>query len=244
VERLWGVGAITAAKLHADGIRTIGELARREELELTAAVGKAAGRHLWALANLRDPRPVEVGRRRRSIGSQAAIGRAGHRKRRDDLDALLAGLVDRVARRLRDGERIGRTFTLRLRFDDFTRVTRSSTIPRSTASTATWLETGRGLLDVAWPLIEERGCTLLGITISGLVDASSDEQLELPLFAAETAAGSLDVALDRVRDRFGSGSVKRAVLVGRHAGLEMPTLPDPGPTRRASAAERPSPRLR
>jgi len=187
VERLWGVGAVTAAKLHADGIRTIGELARREEIELTAAVGRAAGRHLWALANLRDPRPVEVGRRRRSIGSQAAIGRAGHRKTRPDLDALLAGLVDRVARRLRGGERIGRTFTLRLRFDDFTRATRSSTIPRSTASTATWLETGRGLLDVA---------------------------------------------LDRVRDRFGSSSVKRAVLVGRHTGLEMPTLPDPGPSPR------------
>jgi DNA polymerase-4 len=244
VERLWGVGAITAAKLHADGIRTIGELARREEIELTAAVGRAAGRHLSALANLRDPRPVEVGRRRRSIGSQAAIGRAGHRKSRDDLDALLAGLVDRVARRLRAGERIGRTFTLRLRFDDFTRATRSSTIARSTGSTATWLETGRGLLDVAWPLIEERGCTLLGITISGLVDASADEQLELPLFAAEAAAGSLDLALDRVRDRFGSSSVKRAVLVGRHTGLEMPTLPDPGPSQRASKAERPTPRLR
>src|SRR4051794_14823062 len=80
VERLWGVGAVTAAKLHADGIRTIGELARREELELSAAVGKAAGRHLHALANLRDPRPVEVGRRRRSIGSQSAMGRAGRRR--------------------------------------------------------------------------------------------------------------------------------------------------------------------
>ncbi|WP_028643857.1 DNA polymerase IV [Nocardioides sp. URHA0020] len=229
VERLWGVGAITAGKLHADGIRTIGELARREEAELSTAVGKAAGRHLWALANLRDPRPVEVGRRRSSIGSQSAIGRAGQRKSRQDLDALLAGLVDRVARRLRDGERIGRTFTLRLRFDDFERATRSSTIPRSTASTVTWLETGRQLLDAAWPLIEERGCTLLGITISGLGDASGEEQLELPLFAAEAAAGSLDVALDRVRDRFGSSSVRRAVLVGRHVGLEMPTLPDPGP---------------
>ena len=115
------------------------------------------------------------------------------------------------------------------------RATRSSTIPRSTASTATWLETGRGLLDVAWPLIEERGCTLLGITISGLVDVTGEEQLELPLFAAEAAAGSIDLALDRVRDRFGSSSVKRAVLVGRHVGLEMPTLPDPG---------RPHPRLR
>ncbi|WP_395658655.1 DNA polymerase IV [Nocardioides sp.] len=229
VERLWGVGAITAAKLHADGIRTIGELARREELELTAAVGQAAGRHLWALANLRDPRPVEVGRRRRSIGSQCALG-FGRRRTHAELDALLAGLVDRVARRLRGGERIGRTFTLRLRFDDLSRATRSTTIPRSTAATATWLEAGRELLSAAMPLIEERGCTLLGITISGLVDAGS-EQLELPLFTEEARGVELDGALDQVRDRFGSAAVTRAVLLGRHTGMEMPTLPDPGPTR-------------
>jgi DNA polymerase-4 len=230
VERLWGVGAVTAAKLHADGIRTIGDLARREELELTVAIGKAAGRHLWALANLRDPRPVEVGRRRRSIGSQCALGRAGRRRTREELDARLAGLVDRVARRLRGGERIGRTFTLRLRFDDFTRATRSATLPRSTAATATWLETGRQLLDVAWPLVEERGCTLIGITISGLVaaGAGTSEQLELPLFDEETRGDSIDVVLDRVRDRFGAAAVTRGNLVGRHVGLEMPTLPDPG----------------
>jgi DNA polymerase-4 len=233
VERLWGVGAVTAGKLHADGIRTIGELARREELELTAAVGKAAGRHLWALANLRDPRPVEVGRRRRSIGSQCALGGAGRRRTREELDARLAGLVDRVARRLRGGERIGRTITLRLRFDDFSRATRSATLPRSTAATATWLDTGRGLLDVAWPLIEERGCTLLGITISGLVahGSGASEQLELPLFAEEGRGASLDGALDRVRDRFGSAAVTRGNLVGRRMGLEMPTLPDPAPRR-------------
>jgi len=228
VERLWGVGKVTAAKLHRDGIRTIGQLAAREELELTAAVGQAAGRHLWALANLRDPRPVEVGRRRRSIGSQCAIGRAGRRKSRDELDALLAALVDRVSRRLRGGERIGRTFTLRLRFDDFTRATRSTTIAHSTAATAAWLDAGRRLLGIAWPMIQERGCTLLGITISGLVDAHGAEQLELPLFDQEVAARSLDQALDRVRDRFGSAAVTRAVLVGRHTGTEMPTLPDPG----------------
>lgn len=232
VERLWGVGKVTSAKLHADGIRTIGELARREELELTMRVGAAAGRHLWALANLRDPRPVEVGRRRRSIGSQCAIGRPGRPKGRDELDALLAGLVDRVARRLRGGERIGRTFTLRLRFDDFTRATRSTTIPHSTAATASWLETGRRLLETAWPLIEERGCTLLGITISGLVDAHGAEQLELPLFAQEAASGSLDVALDRVRSRYGGSAVTRGSLVGRRTGLEMPTLPDHVPARR------------
>ena len=228
VERLWGVGAITAAKLHAEGVYTIGQLASRQEAELTHAVGKASGRHLHALANLRDPRPVEVGRRRGSIGSQSAFGRQ-HRSF-EDLEALLAALVDRVARRLRAGERIGRTFTLRLRFDDYTRATRSSTIPRSTGATATWLATGRRVLREARPLIEERGCTLLGITISGLVDARS-EQLELPLFTEETKGVELDGALDAVRDRFGKQALTRAVLLGRHTGHEMPTLPDPGPAR-------------
>jgi DNA polymerase-4 len=101
----------------------------------------------------------------------------------------------------------------------------------STATTATWLETGRRLLADNWPLIEERGCTLLGITISGLVDGRS-QQLELPLFPDVVHEHGLDAALDRVRDKFGSKAVTRAVLVGRHTGLEMPTLPDPGPPRR------------
>ena len=231
VERLWGVGAVTATKLHAEGIRTIGELAGREESELRTTVGKAAGQHLWALANLLDPRPVEVGRRRRSIGSQCAMGRPGKPKSRAELEALLAGLVDRVARRLRAGERIGQTFTLRLRFDDFSRATRSATLAHSSAATATWLETGRRLLDGAWPLIEERGCTLLGVTISGLVDGRS-QQLELPLFPHGPHESGLDAALDRVRDRFGSSVVTRGALVGRRTGLEMPTLPDHVPPRR------------
>lgn len=238
VERLWGVGAVTAAKLHADGIRTIGELARREEAELRSTVGGAAGRHLWALANLLDPRPVEVGRRRRSIGSQCAIGRPGRSKSRIELEALLAGLVDRVARRLRAGERIGQTFTLRLRFDDFSRATRAATLAHSSATTATWLETGRRLLGGAWPLIEERGCTLLGVTISGLVDARS-QQLELPLFPESLHEAGLDAALDRVRARYGAGSVTRAALVGRRTGLEMPTLPDHAPAPRVLVSGEP-----
>jgi DNA polymerase IV len=228
VERLWGVGDVTAAKLHAEGIYTIGQLADRQEVELTLAVGKASGRHLHALANLRDPRPVEVGRRRRSIGSQSAFGRQN--RSFEQLEALLAALVDRVTKRLRAGERIGRTFTLRMRFDDYSRATRSATIPRSTGATATWLATGRRLLREARPLLEERGCTLLGITISGLVDART-EQLELPLFSAQTKGVELDGALDAVRDRFGKQAVTRAVLLGRHTGHEMPTLPDPGPVR-------------
>ncbi len=239
VERLWGVGAVTAAKLHAEGVRTIGQLAAREEAEVRSTVGRAAGQHLWALANLLDPRPVEVGRRRRSIGSQCAIGRPGRRKSRAELEALLAGLVDRVARRLRAGERIGQTFTLRLRFDDFGRATRSATLAHSSAATATWLETGRRLLDAAWPLIDERGCTLVGVTISGLVDSRS-QQLELPLFADGVRESGLDAALDLVRSRYGGTAVTRAALVGRHTGLEMPTLPDPGPDPAPGAGRRSS----
>lgn len=227
VERLWGVGEKTASTLHAQGIHTVGQLAARREAELEHAVGAASGRHLWALANLMDPRPVRPGRRRRSIGAQCSL--AGRRRgTHPELDAVLVALIDRVSRRLRSGERIGRTLTLRLRFDDFERATRSATIPRSTAATAAWVETGRRLLAAARPLIQQRGCTLLGVTISGLVDARS-EQLELPLFEPEVRGASLDGALDLVRDRFGSAAVTRAVLLGRHTGTQMPTLPEPGP---------------
>lgn len=228
VERLWGVGEVTARKLHADGIHTVGDLSRRSSSELESSLGGASGQHLWALANLLDPRPVEVGRRRGSVGAQCAMGRRRGRSRAE-LDAVLVALTDRVTRRLRAGDRSGRTLTLRLRFDDFARVTRSVTLSGPTTSTARWLAAGRGLLEAAWPLIEERGCTLLGVSISGLRERAG-EQLELPLFdTAEEAA--VDGVLDQVRARFGKSAITRAVLLGREVGLEMPTLPDPGPGR-------------
>ena len=111
---------------------------------LAALLGQASGRHLHALAHNRDPRPVQVGRRRGSIGSQRALGR--NYKTSDEIDAYLAGLVDRVARRLRNADRTCRTLVLRLRFDDFARATRSHTLPRATASTPAILAAARGLL--------------------------------------------------------------------------------------------------
>jgi len=232
VERLWGVGAVTGAKLRADGIRTVGDLARLEQEVLQGLVGKASGRHLWALAHLRDPRPVEVGRRRRSVGAQRALGR--RRSSPEELDAHLVALVDRVTRRLRAGERIGRTLTLRLRFADFTRATRSATIG-TTGATDAWVATGRTLLRAALPLVEEKGCTLIGISISGLADAAG-EQLELPLDwpgpeGVLRRASILDGALDAVKDKYGADAVTRAVLLGRQPGVEMPLLPDPGRAR-------------
>jgi DNA polymerase IV len=221
VERLWGVGPVTAAKLHARGIRTVGKVAGLGEAALISMLGQAAGRHLHALAHNRDPRPVQVGRRRGSIGSQHALGRG--RRTPEDLDAILAGLVDRVARRMRAAQRVGRTVTLRLRFDDFTRATRSHTLPRASCHTQTILEAGRRLLAAALPIIQRQGVTLVGIAVGNLEDGGA-VQLTLPF---DRAAGEeLDSALDAVRERFGSASVGRAALLGRDQGMVVPMLPD------------------
>jgi DNA polymerase-4 len=221
VERLWGVGPATAEKLHQRGLSTVGEVARVGETALVAMLGRASGRHLHALAHNLDPRPVELGRRRASIGSQHAIGRG--RWTPCELDAFLTSLVERVTRRLRAAERIGRTVTLRLRFADFTRVTRSHTLDRPTASTRAILDTARALLAAAQPLIDARGCTLVGVSIAELSDATP---LQLALPFARRDADSLDAALDRVRDRYGSSALRRAAMLGRNEGLSVPLLPD------------------
>ncbi len=221
VERLWGVGPITAAKLRNRGILTVGEVARVPEGALVSMLGRASGRHLHALAHNYDPRPVHVGRRRRSMGSQHALG--WKPKSADDVDASLVALVDRVTRRMRAARRVGRTVVLRLRFDDFTRATRSHTMLRATADTEAVLTVARVLLATATPLIEAQGITLVGIAVTNL-DEGGAVQLLLPF--GGVAAGALDLALDDVRERFGTSAITRAVLLGRDQGMTMPMLPD------------------
>jgi DNA polymerase-4 len=221
VERLWGVGPVTAARLRSRGIATVGEVAGLAEAGLVAMLGGASGRHLHALAHNRDPRPVQVGRRRQSIGSQHALGRAPRSS--EDIDAAVVALVDRVTRRMRAAGRAGRTVVLRLRFHDFSRATRSHTLPQATAGTRTILDTVRALLAAAAPTIADRGLTLVGVAVGNLADADA-VQLALPFDHHGTTA--LDTTLDEVCDRFGSGAVTRAVLLGRDRGLEMPLLPD------------------
>ncbi|MDQ4089297.1 MAG: DNA polymerase IV [Actinomycetota bacterium] len=221
VERLWGVGPVTAEKLRARGIRTVGEVAMLAEPTLVSMLGLASGRHLHALAHNRDPRPVIVGRRRRSIGSQCALGRS--RRAPGAVDAVILSLVDRVTRRMRAAGRVGRTVTLRLRFDDFSRATRSHTLPRATAETRPILTTMQGLLHDAQPMIRARGLTLVGLAVGNLSDAGA-VQLALPFDGS--GAGALDAALDDVRERFGSAAVTRAVQLGRREGITVPLLPD------------------
>jgi DNA polymerase IV len=221
VERLWGVGPVAARKLRDRGIRTVGQVARLAEAVLVSILGQAAGRHLHALAKNIDPRPVRVGRRRGSIGSQRALGRSP--RTLEEVDAIVVGLVDRVTRRLRAAGRVGRTVVLRLRFGDFSRATRSHTLPRATAETRTILATARGLLATATPLIERQGLTLLGVAVANLDD---DRAVQLTLPFDRSGGSALDAAIDAVRDRFGSTAITRAVLLGHDQGPAVPLLPD------------------
>ncbi|MDQ1740006.1 MAG: polymerase, partial [Pseudonocardiales bacterium] len=221
VQRLWGVGQVTADKLRNRGISTVAELAEVDERALMAMLGAASGRHLHALAHNRDPRPVTVGRRRRSIGAQCALGR--RRLSPAELDGRLIVLVDRVCRRLRGANRVCRTVVLRLRFDDFSRVTRSHTLATATDDTTVVLVALRQLLQANAGLIREQGITLIGVTL-GSLDNADAVQLELPF--ERRSLHNLDSVVDRVRDRYGSSAITRGVLLNVDPGLTVPLLPD------------------
>jgi DNA polymerase-4 len=221
VERLWGVGPVTAGKLRDRGLVTVGQVAGLGEAGLVSILGRAAGRHLHALANNRDPRRVRGRRRRRSMGAQRALGRRP--RSAQALDTDLVGLVDRLTRRMRTARRVCRTVTLRLRFGDFSRATRSHTMPYPTSETPAILATARGLLAAAMPMIEHRGITLVGVALGNLGEGQA-VQLVLPLERVRRSA--LDAALDDIRDRYGSEAVTRAVLLGRDPGVAAPLLPD------------------
>jgi DNA polymerase IV len=228
VRRLWGVGAVTADKLHTHGIETVADVAELSESMLASLVGGAMGGRLYALARNVDPRRVSTGVRRRSVGAQRALGRAGNTMSAAEIDAVVINLIDRITGRMRAAGRTGRTVTLRLRFNDFGRATRSHTLAWATASTQTILATARALVASAAPLIAERGLTLVGFAVSE-IDRSGAEQLMLPFTTAHGAPKDVEVvdaAVDRVRRRYGKSALTRGVLVGRDPGLEMPHLPD------------------
>jgi DNA polymerase-4 len=219
VERLWGVGKVTAAKLRGCGLNTVADVAALGEPALIELLGRAGGRHLHALAHARDPRRVRPARRRRSVGAQRALGR--RRRPRAEISAALLGLVDRVTRRMRRGQRLCRTVVLRLRFGDYTRATRSHTMPEPTDRTILIRDTAQLLLEEAWPLIERRGLTLIGVALTNLVDGHE------PQLTLELEPGSeLDAALDGVRERFGSAAITRAALLGQDGEDGVPILSD------------------
>jgi DNA polymerase-4 len=226
VRRLWGVGAKTADKLNAHDINVVADVAELSESALASLVGVAMGRQLFALSRNIDHRRVTTGVRRRSVGAQRALGSVGNRMSPAEIDAVVVNLIDRITARMRAAGRTGRTVVLRLRFDDFSRATRSRTLPWATSSTQPILAVARRLVASAAPLITQRGLTLVGFAVSG-IDRSGAQQLMLPFSQPQTLAfAGVDAAIDQVRHRFGKSALTRAVLVGHDPGPEMPHLPD------------------
>jgi DNA polymerase IV len=177
VERIWGVGPATTRKLHAFGLRKVRDAAALDEPALVAILGRSAGRYVHAIANNREYRRVRRRRGRRSFGAQRALGRSP--RTREDVEEAVRGLAERLARRMERKHRAGRTIVLRLRFADYTRATRSHTLPHATGEAEAIAAAGLTLLDAAMPIVERRGITLVGLTVTNLADGEGGEQLTL-----------------------------------------------------------------
>lgn len=209
VEALWGVGKVTAGRLHRLGIGTIGELSDVPSAALSPVLGPAASGTLRSLSWNQDPRPVRGGRRAGSVGSQQALGRG--LTDRDDMAVVVLGLADRVGRRLRAKDRMGTTATLRVRFPGPRSVTRSHTLSAPTGSTAALANLGMVLVDRAITDNPGETVTLIGMSVSNLT-TDDFRQMELDLGDGDLLRAGSDVALrrssledsiDAVRERFG-----------------------------------------
>ncbi len=215
VSRLWGVGHVTEEALRRIGIGTIGDLARTPEMALAEAVGASHARALRALAIGDDPREVVPDEAAKSIGAEDTFGE--DLRDREALARELLAQAARVGRRLRAAALAGHVVTLKVKYSDFTAITRRTTLERPTDDDHAIADAARRLLervDLARPV------RLTGISVSGF--AGEAERGQLDLFGASAPAPpeqarrkALNAALDRLADRFGDGTVRPADLAGR-----------------------------
>jgi DNA polymerase-4 len=208
VSALWGVGERTEEHLVRLGLRTVGDLAHTSVDTLRRALGPAQGEHLAELAWGRDPRPVVAGEQEKSIGAEETFARDV-----DDPAVLLRELrrlSERVGARLRAAGLVGRTIQLKVRFADFTTLTRSRTLPAPT-------DVAREIYDTASDLLAALGLQrvrlrLIGVRAEGLISAGS-VSTQLALDQPEHGWREAEVAVDRISARFGPGIVRPARLI-------------------------------
>jgi len=212
VSELWGVGESTRTSLGSIGIRTIRDVARAPIGLLEGSVGSASAHHLSALANGRDPRPVEGGMGARSISSENTFSQ--DLVERDAIERETLRLCDQVAARLAKARLSGRTVTLKVRFGDFSTISRSSRQAVPVGHTTDLWAIVRDLLDRAE--MGDRSIRLLGVAVSDLADTGDARQLTL---GAERRDAAAEV-VDEVRERFGAASVIPARIA--------PRKPNPG----------------
>jgi DNA polymerase-4 len=206
VSRLWGVGRVTASQLDALGIRSIGQLARAPATQLAAGVGSAADT-LAALARGIDDRPVEPLSPPKSVGAEETF-ETDHRGA-ERLRATLRRQAERVARELREQGYAARTVTLKLRFADFSTITRSHTGD----PTQDGLTIYRQVIALLDRVSRAQPVRLIGLSVSGLGPAG-EGQLSL-LDAAAVRRERLARAVDRLLERFGDVAVRPASLLDR-----------------------------
>jgi len=204
VRKLWGVGPAAAERLAVLGVATIGDLRRLPSRLLRERLGDG-GDHLARLARGLDDRPVTPDGRAKSIGQEQTF--ATDVADLDQLRQILADQADHVARRLRRSRLRARTVTLKLRYGDFTTLTRSMTRSEATDLSDDLRAMAAGLL-TTWARQAFAPLRLLGVTASGLA-AGAGRQLELFADPARQKARRVDEALDAIKAKFGTGSVRR-----------------------------------
>jgi DNA polymerase-4 len=205
VESLWGVGPATLAGLRRLGVVTVGDLAQLPDTAVLSALGPTHGRHLISLANGIDPRPVTPDIEAKSISVEETYERdlVGA----ESIEAALLSLAQRLGGRLRRSGVAPRTITLKVRFDDFSTITRSVTLagprpnPRDLYHTA---------LDLLGSVDASRPVRLLGLGGSGLEESGVPGQLDLE---ADESWERVSEAVAEVRDRYGDHSVEPARLL-------------------------------
>ena len=211
VTALWGVGARTAENIQRLGIRTVGDLANTPVDALRRAVGAGAAEHLSSLAHGRDPRPVSVDEVEKSISAEHTVD--VDLTTEAEVSRQLLGLAEEVARRVRSRGFVSRTIGIKIRFADFTTVTRVRTLPSHTDVTSTVYETALELyrsLELDQPRIR-----LVGVRCESLAEAGEvSEQLSFDDLDAASAPRATDAVLDEARRRFGAGAVRYATLLG------------------------------
>ena len=214
VSELWGVGPATLARLSRMGVETVGDLAGIPEARVVAALGSASGRHLHRLAHGLDDRPVVINRAPRSISQEETFPR--DLATDEEIDLHVVRMADALATRLRAATVRARTISIKIRFADFTTITRSTTGPVP-------VDGASAIADVARELLEEidptPGVRLFGISGTGLVDASV-QQLSFDDIIDPAWAHADDVVGD-IRERFGSRSIGPAALADRDGGIDI-----------------------
>ena len=203
LRRLPGLGPSAERALNGLGISTLGQLAALPVDTVQRRVGRAAGRSLWERAQGIDESPVTIPGAPRSVSREETFARdVGQRAA---LHARIAELASDVAGRLRTGGWTARTVTLKLRYSDFTTITRQETLPSATATDTTVRDAALVLLDAAWSGDAVR---LLGVGVTGLESAP-----QLDLFN-QPATDRIDHTLDRLRARFGHDAIRRGTGEG------------------------------